>query len=221
MVGPVSSEDLRLYMPLSKVSSEDLRLYMPLVRQVVSRVLRRVPPNVLREDLMAAGCVGLLDALRKSADRTFERSDSADRYRSDSPDRGVSFEWYARVRIYGSIMDELRALDWMPRRTRSRTTGSFVARFGDLPEGVVDGLLDRSPSPHENVERLRERVEIDRAVRLLPRREASVVAWYYLDGLQFEVIASRLGVSKPRVSQLHTRALARLRDMLAGESQAA
>src|ERR1700730_1751196 len=104
---------------------EELTLYLPLVHQVVGRVLRKLPPNVLRDDLVAAGSFGLIDALRKSADR------------------GPAFDWYARIRIRGAVVDELRTQDWLTRRARTRVTkaqahgearGATVVGFDDLPE---------------------------------------------------------------------------------------
>ena len=103
---------------------EDLTLYMPLVYQVVARMLRKLPPNVLRDDLVGAGTFGLIDALRKSVDR------------------GPAFEWYARIRIRGAVVDELRTQDWLTRRARTRVTraqalgessGAAVVGFDDLP----------------------------------------------------------------------------------------
>src|SRR4029077_438550 len=114
---------------------EELALYMPLVHQVVGRVLRKLPPNVLRDDLVAAGSYGLIDALRKS------------------PDRGPAFEWYARIRIRGAVVDELRSQDWLTRRARTRiarsqadgkATGAAVVGFDDLPEGQSQALADES-----------------------------------------------------------------------------
>src|SRR5258708_13290771 len=58
---------------------EELALYMPLAHQVVGRVLRKLPPNVLRDDLVAAGAFGLIDALRTRVDRA------------------PAFAWYART----------------------------------------------------------------------------------------------------------------------------
>jgi RNA polymerase sigma factor (sigma-70 family) len=121
------------------------------------------------------------------------------------------------VRICGAVIDELRSLDWISRRVRSRTTGSPVVRFGDLPEAVMGCLEDKAQSPEKSA----EHADTWRTVRRLPRREASIIVWYYFDEMDFAEIASRLGVSKPRVSQLHTRALRRLRGLLADETLAA
>jgi len=185
---------------------------MPMVRRVVTRVLRKVPPNVLREDLISAGTFGLIDALRRS------------------PDRGPGFEWYARVRIRGAVVDELRAQDWLTRRARSRVararaagTGGreAVVGFDDLPEAQASAFTDAStPTPEQQVERRMDRRVLERAVMRLPEREGNIVAWHYFDDVPFKTIATRLGVSEPRVSQLHSRAISLLRTTLTEPSGA-
>jgi RNA polymerase sigma factor for flagellar operon FliA len=193
--------------PPTTPTREDLTLYMPLVRQVVGRVLRKLPPNVLRDDLLAAGTFGLVDALRKSADR------------------GPAFDWYARIRIRGAVVDELRAQDWLTRRARTRiaraqaqgTGGSAaVIGFDDLPDVQSQGFIDESAAtPQEQVERRLDRAALEAAVALLPEREGKIVGWHYFEGIPFKTIAARLGVSEPRVSQLHARAIGRLRVTMA------
>src|SRR5215472_3945033 len=135
---------------------EELTLYMPLVHQVVARVLRKLPPNVLRDDLVAAGAFGLIDALRKSVDR------------------GPAFDWYARIRIRGAVVDELRTQDWLTRRARTRAAkaqaqgvgrGAAVVGFDDLPESQAHAFVDESvASPQEQVERRMDRLALERAV---------------------------------------------------------
>jgi RNA polymerase sigma factor for flagellar operon FliA len=184
-------------------SVEDLAVYMPLVRQVVARTLRKLPPNVLRDDLIAAGAFGLVDALRKSADR------------------GPAFDWYARIRIRGAVVDELRAQDWLTRRARTRVIKAQaqgqggavgVVGFDDLPEAQAYAFVDESAAtPQEEVEERMNRAALQKAVAGLPEREGKIVAWHYFDGIPFKTIASRLGVSEPRISQLHARAIGRLR----------
>ena len=186
---------------------EELTLYMPLVHQVVGRVLRKLPPNVLRDDLVAAGSFGLIDALRKSVDR------------------GPAFDWYARIRIRGAVVDELRSQDWLTRRARTRaaraqaqgeSAGASVVGFDDLPESQAHAFADETvASPQQQVEQRMDRAALERAVARLPEREANIVTWHYFEGVPFKLIASRLGVSEPRVSQLHARAMGRLREALA------
>jgi RNA polymerase sigma factor for flagellar operon FliA len=191
---------------------EELTSYMPLVHKEVARRLRRVPPNVLRDDLVAAGSYGLLDALRKS------------------PERGPAFEWYARVRIRGALVDELRSQDWLSRRARTRTTeaqaegttgGTSVVGLDDLPNSQAERFADEtSLTPLEAVERRADRSRLERVVALLPERDADIVTWHYFDDVPFKAIAARLQVSEPRISQLHTRAMGQLRARLTAEQNA-
>src|SRR5438094_3887943 len=82
---------------VAAVTNQDLLPYMPLVHEEVGRMLRRLPPSVQKDDLIAAGTCGLMDALRKNA----------------VSERGPQFEWYARIRIRGAVLDELRNEDWL------------------------------------------------------------------------------------------------------------
>ncbi len=87
--------------------------------------------------------------------------------------------------------------------------------FDDLPEVQSASLVDESSAnPEEEVEQHSERAALQRAVALLPEREASIVTWHYFEGVAFKDIAARLGVSEPRISQLHARAMGRLRTNL-------
>src|SRR5258708_18055324 len=158
---------------------------MPLVDQVVGRLPRKLPPNVLRDDLLAAGVFGLVDALRKSADR------------------GPAFDWYARIRIRGAVVDELRAQDWLTRRARTRIEraqargelgGVSVVGFDDLPEAQAQSFVDESAAtPQEQVEKRMDRIALERAGPLLPEREGNIVGLDYLDSVPFNAVAVRLG----------------------------
>jgi len=90
--------------PVSKEASREAMIlsYLPLVRTVAERVRRRLPPGMDIESLVHSGVVGLLEAL--------------DRY---DPERGASFQAFARHRIHGEIIQCLRSLDWVSRSVRS------------------------------------------------------------------------------------------------------
>src|SRR5258708_12470252 len=114
---------------------------MPIGGRGGGRLLRKLPPNVLRDDLIAAGTFGLVDALRKSADR------------------GPAFDWYARIRIRGAVVDELRAQDWLTRRARTRVAraqaegvggSAAVVGFDDLPHGPPQGFLHQPALPPQD-----------------------------------------------------------------------
>jgi RNA polymerase sigma factor for flagellar operon FliA len=100
--------------------------YSPLVKYVAGRVGAGLPRSVDQNDLASYGLFGLIDAIDK-----FE------------PDRGFKFETYAINRIKGAILDELRALDWVPRSVRSR------ARRIETGIAELEHKLQRAPSEDE------------------------------------------------------------------------
>jgi RNA polymerase sigma factor for flagellar operon FliA len=190
--------------------SQMLATYTPLVRQIAGGFQRRLPRNVLREDLIAAGMSGLWDAIRRHADKPSE-----------------SFEWYVRVRIRGAILDELRAQDWLPRRARaaaaeaqeqgqpSRAVAPAVVRFDDVSEWEQNRCLATLANSEAAVDAKFAKETLARAVEQLPTRERHIVSAHYFRGVKFKDLGSELGVSEPRISQLHSRAMQRLRTIMA------
>ena len=222
--------------------------YSPLVKYVAGRVSANLPQTVENADLISYGIFGLIDALEKF-----------------DTDRGIKFETYAIARIKGAIIDELRAMDWVPRSVRAR------ARDIERAYIALEGRLKRSPSDAEVAEELSisnrelqdtftklsytsvasfeelwspggekddrtslmtmirddtaedpvstfETQEIKsilaKAIERLPERERMVIALYYYEGLTLKEIGEVLGVTESRVSQLHTKAVLRLRARL-------
>ncbi len=179
-----------------------------LVDQVVRSFVCRVPPNVPRGDLLSAARWGLVDAVRRNQGCG-----------------GPAFESYARLRIRGAVIDELRSHDYLPRRARWLVSGRRVAKPGDsmAPRAVVsledlsapdaNSLLtdNFATDPSVAAEASDTRAELKRAVARLPEREREIVSLHYFGGMKFKDIGRRLGVSEPRISQLHSRAVARLR----------
>ena len=78
--------------------------YAPLVKFVAGRMNSQLPSHVEETDLISYGLMGLIGAV--------ERFDTG---------RQIKFETYALPRIKGSIIDELRSLDWVPRSVRARS----------------------------------------------------------------------------------------------------
>jgi RNA polymerase sigma factor for flagellar operon FliA len=105
--------------------------YTPLVRFVAGKVGTNLPPNVEQSDLVSYGMFGLIDVI--------------DKYDLDRPNK---FETYAIQRIRGAIIDELRALDWVPRSLRSK------AREIDRAKQVLEATLRRSPTDAELAQHL-------------------------------------------------------------------
>ena len=88
--------------PISPSDRETLILkHSPLVKYVAQRLVRRLPNHIAIEDLISVGMIGLMDAIQKF-----------------DPGRKVNFSTYAEYRIRGAMLDELRAMDWVPRSVR-------------------------------------------------------------------------------------------------------
>lgn len=119
----------RAYQGVSPSAIDEKELierYLPLVRNVVDRVKLNVPAHVDADDLYSVGITGLIAAVRKF-----------------DPEQGSTFASYAATRIRGAILDELRRLDWCPRRAR--------ARARKLKEAIndVEQKLGRAASDEE------------------------------------------------------------------------
>ena len=100
--------------------------YSPLVKYVAGRVGVGLPPNIEQADLVSYGIFGLIDAIEK-----FDL------------ERAIKFETYAISRIRGAIIDELRAIDWIPRSVR------YKAREVEKAYARLEGQLHRTPTEPE------------------------------------------------------------------------
>jgi RNA polymerase sigma factor FliA len=224
--------------------------YAPLVKFVAGRLGSGLPAHVEENDLVSYGLLGLIGAI--------ERYD---------PDRDVKFETYAMARIKGSIIDELRAMDWVPRSVRSRareieraiaaleaqlhrapTDEEIAAKLSITVEELDDSLTDiarssiaaldelwtissgsgdqvalidtiedtQGPEPQSALDQNELREAIAESISRLPEREKIVVTLYYYEELTLREIGEVLGVTESRVSQLHTKAILRLKARLSG-----
>ena len=210
-----------------------------------------LPAHVEEADLISYGLIGLISAI--------ERFD---------PSREIKFETFAITRIKGSIIDELRSLDWVPRSVRAK------AREIERANAALEHKLQRAPTDQEMAEALDITVEefqaaltrisnssvvaldelwtlsdssgdqvslldtledpsaidpaqamdttetkdrLADAISRLPEREKLVVALYYYENLTLREIGEVLGVTESRVSQLHTKAVLRLKSRLQGD----
>jgi len=214
---------------------------LPLVRHVVADVATRVPRFVDREELVAAGMLGLTQAAH-----------------SYDAGRGVSFQAFARLRIRGAVLDELRGRDPLSRGARRRANQITAAAT------ALHDALGRPPTDVETADHLGVEVAVVRqarddasramqierstgdvdstnlaeranggdggplaalldtelrgylidAVAALPDRLRIIVVGHFFDGREMQEIAAELGVTASRVSQLCARAIGLLRDGL-------
>ena len=106
-----------------------IEFHMPLVRMIAERVLQTLPKSIDVDDLTSAGVFGLMDAI--------DGFDLA---------RGIKFKTYCTTRIRGSILDELRSQDWVPRLVRLK------AHRLEKAIRQLEGELGRDPNAHELAE---------------------------------------------------------------------
>jgi RNA polymerase sigma factor for flagellar operon FliA len=225
--------------------------YSPLVKYVAGKMGSGLPSYVDDADLISYGLTGLISAIER-----FE------------PSREIKFETYAMSRIKGSIIDELRSLDWVPRSVRTkareiermnaklehelhraptdqemakalevtvdefqeslvRISNSSVVALDELwtvsdSSGDQVSLLDtiqdpQAADPATEMDTTEMKDRLADAIARLPEREKLVVALYYYENLTLREIGEVLGVTESRVSQLHTKAVLRLKSRLQGD----
>jgi RNA polymerase sigma factor FliA len=163
----------------------ELRSYDALVRHEVGRLVRRLPPNVLADDLYSAARLGLWQLLQ----RTHVRHTS-----------------HIVMRIRGAMFDELRSQDWLTRRLREDNKDAKMISTEAIHEWMRAQVTDTGV--HAAME---ARLTLRPLLELLEPRDREVLVTLYLDEVSAQELARRLGVSEPRVAQLRDRALVRLR----------
>lgn len=204
--------------------------HLPQVRLIAQSYRRRCPAEVLLEDLISVGTVGLIQAV--------------DRF---DPRRGLMLKTLAEHRIRGAILDYLRQLDPLPRavrkfvQQRERLLDSYreaqsglpsdeeipvslrvpLAKYRRLVSRVqaahvshLDELKSRDVLCRENAsDRIHNSLILERIIGSLPVREA-LIARACLEGLSASDIASRFGISESNVAFLKRNILLRMRSYL-------
>lgn len=217
--------------------------YAPLVKLVAGRLSMYLGYNVEYDDLVSYGIFGLIDAIDK-----FELT------------KDVKFETYASLRIRGSMLDQIRKMDWIPRTVRQRqrqidaamkeienatgrpaTDDEIAVKLGLSSDELLDwqsqmkvtnivslnefmeagnevpnekNLASHFEGPEEAFEKGELKEQLAKSLDLLTEKERKVILLYYYEELTLKEISYVLEVSESRVSQLHTRALEKMKEKL-------
>ena len=210
---------------------------LPLVSKVAAAVGSRLPHSVEMSDLTQAGVLGLLDA----ADRFDREKGVRFRTYAELRVRGAildslrSLDWVPRSlrrkrrelqqaessleaklgrkpteeELASKMGLSLEELGVMRERVRRAAGASFDTESFDR---VVALTVDpSSPDPHEILERREIEILLARAIEQLPDRERLVLTLYYHEELTMKEVGAILGVNESRVSQIHGKAVAKLR----------
>ncbi|HEY8036508.1 MAG TPA: RNA polymerase sigma factor FliA [Methylobacter sp.] len=222
-------------------TDERVMQHAPLVKRIAYHLLSRLPDSVQVDDLIQAGMLGLLEAIKN-----YDIS------------QGASFDTYAGIRIRGSMLDEVRRTDWTPRSVHKKSrqvadaireienkTGreakdvdvakhlgiaideynhilqdSSSCRMFSVEELAEDGdryldeALDHEEGPSDDLVRESFQQALANAIMSLPERERLVISLYYDEELNLREIGEVLNISESRVSQISTQAVLRLRSRL-------
>jgi|SRR5512133_812334 RNA polymerase sigma factor for flagellar operon FliA len=233
----------------SKIAKDKLLVeYAHLVKYITNRLAINLPKSVDRNDLTSAGVLGLIKAVE-----TFE------------PERGFKFETYAGHKIRGAILDELRALDWVPRSVRQKsrelqrvfaklenelgrapyddevcesmniTMQEYEEMLAEVTPTTIISLEEAMPDRGSDSKELRiiDTIEdpgsdnplkelgfaevkeiLKDAIMNLPEKEKLVVALYHYEELTLKEIGVVLDITESRVSQIHSKAILKLRSKL-------
>ena len=238
----------KLWEDYKKTKSEKLREqiiveYVPLVKLVAGRLNMYLGYTVEYDDLVGYGVFGLIDAIDK-----FDF------------DKNIKFETYASLRIRGSILDQIRKMDWIPRSVRQKqkqietaitalekekgnnvsdqdiaekigisvdeyrnweslTNVSNIASLDEFMEQGTDGSVKEFRNttyiePEESVDNDEVKKMLMDALELLTEKEKKVVLLYYYEDLTLKEVAKVLEVSESRISQLHSKALEKMKKNL-------
>lgn len=233
----------------SKIAKDKLLVeYAHLVKYMGNRIAINLPSSIDRNDIISSGIIGLIKAVE-----TFD------------PERGFKFETYASHKIRGAILDELRALDWVPRSIRQKSKdlqkvyaklenqlgripyddevceelnvslNEFEKMLSDVSPTTIVSLEETMPdrSAESKEIRLIDTIEdpgsdnplkelgfsevkriLKETIGNLPEKEKLVVALYHFEELTLKEIGVVLEISESRVSQIHSKAILKLKSKL-------
>ena len=210
--------------------------FLPRVQKIARGIARNLPAHIDAEDLVQAGVVGMIGALR-----------------AYDPKRTARLELYVERRVRGAILDELRALDPLSRDQRkdaraidravrsiehemgrpateeelAKRSGLGLDRVREIRErsaAVTPDSLDAERAvtvvdstacdPIEKIAFERARTELAAALGELPERERQILSLYYVEELSLKEIGEVLGVTESRICQIHGHAVKKLRQIL-------
>lgn len=213
--------------------------YANVVNLVAGRLSMYLGYTVEYDDLVGYGIFGLIDAI--------------DKYDTS---KNVKFETYASLRIRGSILDQIRKMDWIPRTLRQKqkqmdtaaakleaengrpaTADEIAGELGisreeydnwkteaeftnmvsldDYLEQGSEGRMETFGAKFQQPENAIQKKELKQmlveALNTLTEKEQKVITFYYYEELTLKEISQILSVSESRISQLHTKALQKIK----------
>ncbi len=230
-----------------RVREDRILEHAPLVKYIAERMAIRLPPNISKEELISTGTVGLIDALNNfdESKGTKFRTFAAYRIKGAIIDELRKLDWTPRSvrrdvqRIENAILvlrsrtgqepddaeiaEELGISIDHYFKIISKARGGGLLSLDELSRDDAAPFLTRlassAPSPLEEVNKTELRGVIAKALTHLSEKEQKVISLYYYDELTLKEIAKILGLTESRISQIHSKAIIRLRTRLRSYSE--
>ena len=211
--------------------------YLPLVKIVAGRIAISLPPHIDREDLISSGFFGLIDAIERfeiKRNIKFETYASV-RVRGAMIDYLRSKDWIPvtmrqKIRKYEQTICQLEAelgrsaTDEEIAESLGITIKELKNLIGQYNSSTIvpreeylqtDNIESIDYNPAETAEYRELKEILAKVIDRLPEKERLVVSLYYYDELTLKEISLILKLSEARISQLHTKAIFRMRGYLA------
>ncbi len=217
------------YEPLPTGASDEelIRKYAWLVTRVARRIAMRTGISSLADDLWSAGALGLLEAAHRFDAGRAARFESFAEHRI----RGAMLDELRRLdhlprRLRDRTDDIAKVRQRLHHELKREPEPSEIALAAEITVeelGELDGLVAQpldalelplphhGPSPEESATNTRASAKLVAAIAALPERLQLLLGLHYEEGLTYREIAKLLGVSEPRVCQLHGDAVAKLK----------
>jgi len=210
---------------------EAIKQYTPLVKKIAYQIVSRLSANVEVDDLIQEGMTGLLDALKRykpQPNLSFE-------VYAKTRIRGAIYDSCRQNDVLPRHQrDQLSALERATRSLEQKlgrapeeeeiaaeaglSLDEYFAAMGnmvnlmpldELPENLMPA--DGNQDPMQNVTMKQLGLQIEHALRILPKKEQLIMSLHYQEELAFKDIAQVLQLTPGRVSQLHSQAMVRIR----------
>jgi RNA polymerase sigma factor FliA len=222
-----------------KLKEELVLKYAPLVKNIAERMAIRLPPNISKEELIGPGVFGLFDAIDKfDSTKNIKFQTYANlRIKGAILDELRKMDWISRSirRNIHRIEDAIRSLELklgrepddfevakqigvdietyhrMTMKAQGAGLLSFDESISDSKAQKLSGQVPDELSPFDELKIKELKKVISKALSKLPKKEQMVMSLYYYDELTLKEIAKVLNLTESRISQIHSKAIIKLR----------
>ncbi len=221
-------------------NEETILKYAPLIKYIANRIAARLPVHIDIRDMINSGVLGLMDALEKFDPDKGVKFETYAEYRIKGAilDSLRAMDWVPRsVRKVATLLEntssELEKKHGRPATDEELAKAmnidvdkfyKMMSRVSNIPmlsleidarTSILDRLVsDSSKTPYEAIDKEELRGVLANSIEMLPEKEKKVISLYYFSEITMKEIGKILDLTESRVSQIHTKAVTKLRGKL-------